>query len=71
MAATEELWMPTTMIEAIHNGMMANVSIGVEVSESFSVTNGVKQSYVLALTLFSIFLLGVIPLHNGCKQFTC
>ena len=33
----------TTMIEALHTGMMANVSVGGEVSESFSVTNGVKQ----------------------------
>ena len=46
----------TTMIEALHSGMMANVSVEGEVSESFSVTNGVKQGYVLAPTLFSIFL---------------
>ena len=45
----------TTMIEALHTGMMANVSVG-GVSESFSVTNGVKQGCVLAPTLFSIFL---------------
>ena len=45
----------TTMIEALHTGMMANVSVG-EVSESFSVTNGFKQGCVLAPTLFSIFL---------------
>ena len=44
------------MIEALHIGMMANVSVGGEVSESFSVTNGVKQGCVLALTLFSVFL---------------
>ena len=36
--------------------MMANVSVGGEVSESFSVTNGDKQGCVLAPTLFSIFL---------------
>ena len=42
------------MIEALHTGMMAN--IGGEVSESFSVTNGVKQGCVLARTLFSIYL---------------
>ena len=36
--------------------MMANISVGGEVSESFSVTNGVKQGCVLAPTLFSIFL---------------
>ena len=46
----------TTMIEALHTGMMANVSVGGEVSESFSVTNGVKQGCVLAPTLFSVFL---------------
>ena len=45
----------TTMIEALHTGMMANVSVGGEVSESFSVTNGVKQGCVVAPTLFSIF----------------
>ena len=28
------------MIEALHTGIMANVSVGGEVSESFSVTNG-------------------------------
>ena len=46
----------TTMIEALHTGMMANVSVGGEVSESFSVINGVKQGCVLAPTLFSTFL---------------
>ena len=46
----------TTMIEALHSGMMAMVSVGREVSESFGVTNGVKQGCVLAPTLFSIFL---------------
>ena len=44
------------MIEALHTGMMANVSVGGEVSESFSVTNGVKQGCVLGPALFSIFL---------------
>ena len=37
----------TTMIEALHTGLMANVSVGGEVSESFSVTNGVKQGCIL------------------------
>ena len=31
----------TTMIEGLHTGIIANVSVGREVSESFSVTNGV------------------------------
>ena len=38
----------TTMIEALYTGMMANVSVGGEVSESFIVTNGVKQGCILA-----------------------
>ena len=46
----------TIMIEALHTGMMANVSAGREVSDSFSVTNGVKQGGILAPTLFSVFL---------------
>ncbi|KAK2186911.1 hypothetical protein NP493_182g00027 [Ridgeia piscesae] len=46
----------TNMIEALHTGVEANVSPGGEVSESFSVTNGVKEGCVLASTLFSIFL---------------
>ena len=31
----------TPMTEAVHTGMMANASVGGEVSEIFSVTNGV------------------------------
>ena len=45
-----------TMIEALHTGLMANGSVEGEVSESFSITNGVKQGCVLAPTHFSIFL---------------
>ena len=45
----------TIMIEALHTGLMSNVSVGGEVSESFRVTNGAKQGCVLAPTLFSIF----------------
>ena len=44
-----------TMIEALHTGMMAYVSVG-GVSESFNIINGVKQGCVLAPTLFSIYL---------------
>ena len=59
MVATEVVWLPresTTMTEALDTGMVANVSVGGEVSESFGVTNGVKQGCVLAPTLFSMFL---------------
>ena len=44
------------MIESLHTGMMVNVRNGVEVSDNFAITNGVKQGCVLAPTLFSIFL---------------
>ena len=46
----------TTMIEALHTGMMATATVGGEVSESFSVINWVKQGCVPTPTLFSIFL---------------
>ncbi|KAK2183935.1 hypothetical protein NP493_292g05025 [Ridgeia piscesae] len=46
----------TTMIEGLHTGMMANVRVGGEFSESFSGTKMVKQGCVLDHTLFSIFL---------------
>lgn len=46
----------TSMIESLHTGMKANVSDRGESSETFDVTNGVKQGCVLAPTLFSIFL---------------
>ena len=51
MAATEEVWLP----REVHNN-----DRGGEVSESFSVTHGVKQGCVLAPTLFSIFLSAMI-----------
>ena len=44
------------MIESLHTGMMVNVRNGGEVSDTFAITNGVKQGCVLAPTLFSIFL---------------
>ena len=40
--------------------IMANVSVGREVSESFCVTNGVKKGCVQAPSLFSIFLLAML-----------
>ena len=46
----------TTMIESLHTRMMVNVRNGGEVSDTFALTNGIKQGCVLASTLFSIFL---------------
>ena len=46
----------TTTIESLHIGMMVNVKNVGEVSNTFAITNGVKQGCVLAHTPFSIFL---------------
>ena len=46
----------TTMIEALHTGMMINVIVREEISKSFSVTNGVKQACILTPMLYSVFL---------------
>ena len=45
MAATEEVWMPRELHNydrMSHTRMMANVTVGGGVSESFGVTNWVK-----------------------------
>ena len=55
----------TRMIEALHTGMMATVSVEGEVSESFRVTNGVKQGCVLSHT-HALFHL---PISNGRRCF--
>ena len=48
------------MPRKVHNHdrhrMMVNVRNGVEISDIFAITSGVKQACVLAPTLFSIFL---------------
>ena len=69
MAATEEYGCPekfTTMIESLHTGMMVNVRNGGVVSDTFAITNGVKQGCVLAPTIFYIFLHPITP---ECRPF--
>ncbi|VDL89476.1 unnamed protein product [Schistocephalus solidus] len=44
----------THMVRQLHDGMMAHVADNGTVSEAFAVTNGVKQGYVHAPTLFSL-----------------
>ena len=40
------------MIESMHTGIMVNVRNGGEVSDTFDITNGVKQGCVMAPTFF-------------------
>ncbi|VDM01883.1 unnamed protein product [Schistocephalus solidus] len=42
------------MVRQLHDGMTARVTDNGTVSEAFAVTNGVKQGFVLAPTLFSL-----------------
>nr|VZI43014.1 unnamed protein product [Spirometra erinaceieuropaei] len=44
----------TQMVRQLHDGMMARVTDNGAVSEAFAVTNGVKQSCVLAPTFFNL-----------------
>ena len=44
------------MMRQFHDGMLARVQNDGEFSDPFPVTNGVKQSCVLASTLFSMIL---------------
>nr|VZH95819.1 unnamed protein product [Spirometra erinaceieuropaei] len=50
----------TQMVRQLHDGMMARVTDNGAVSEAFAVTNGVKQGCVLAPTLFSLMLSGML-----------
>ena len=45
------------MVRQFHDGMLARVQNDGEFSDPFPVTNGVKQGYVLASTLFSMIFL--------------
>ena len=59
----------TTLVSALHSGMKARVWIKGELSDPFSVRNGVKQGCVLAPTLFSIYLAVVLQrAFNNCVR---
>ena len=44
----------------LHTGMKDNVRNGGEVSDTYAITNGVKQGCILDPTLISIFLLAML-----------
>ena len=48
------------MIESLYIRIMVNVKNGGEVSDTFAITNSVKQGCVLAPTLFSTFLSAIL-----------
>jgi hypothetical protein len=50
------------IIRSFHEGMQASVSVEGEASNSFQVSNGVKQGCVLAPTLFSIMFSGMLKI---------
>ena len=47
------------MVRQFHDGMQARVQNDGEYSEPFPVTNGVKQGYVMAPTMFSMMFSGL------------
>lgn len=59
----------TTLIKALHENMQARVSLNGELSDPFTVSNGVKQGCVLAPTLFSLFLTATLThAFNDCNK---
>ena len=54
------------MIRQIHDDILARIQNDVEYSESFSVTNGVKQGCVLAPILFSMMFSALLT--DACQD---
>ena len=48
------------LLKAIHNGIQSKVVSGGEASDQFTVTNCVNQGYLLAPTLFSLYLTAML-----------
>ena len=56
---------------SFHNGMMARVIENGDVSEPFPVSNGVKQVWVLAPTLFSLLFAEMLSAALSQNRWTC
>ena len=48
------------MVCQFHDEVSGRVSIGLDISETFFINHGVKQGYVLAPTLFTLYLAVVL-----------
>ena len=54
------------MLRALHDGMLARVTVGGHASDPFDVLVGVKQGCVLASVIFNLFLVAVtLVFRNG------
>ena len=53
-----------TMIRQFHDGMTTRILVNGETSATFDVTVGVKQRYVLAPTLFNLYLVAITLLSR-------
>ena len=59
----------TTIVQQLHDGMMAKVMDNGDESDAFEVTNGVKQGCVLAPTLFSmVFSAMLLDAYSGSEE---
>nr|VZI51957.1 unnamed protein product [Spirometra erinaceieuropaei] len=66
---TDHLQRILDMIHAqLYNGMMARITDNDAVSESFAATSGVKQGYLLALTLFSLMFSAILTDANSYER---
>ena len=71
MTGNGKVWLPkkikfTVLVRQLHDGMRATVLDNGDTSESFPVTNGVKQGCVLAPTLFSMVFAAM--LHDASQN---
>ena len=69
MGDNGKVWLPKkihSLVRQLHDGMRATVPGNGDTSDSFPVTNGVKQGCVLAPTLFSMVFAAM--LHDASQD---